>query len=501
MIRILIVEDEPPILRSILSAVRACGEEYRVESTAFNGKAAWDYLCTQQNAGTSIDLVITDIRMPLMSGLELAENIYSGMPETKVVVLSGYEDFSYVQRALRSKVLDYLTKPVFPEALRKVLEQVDAETARRKEEEYTSMLREATENRAIPENESKKYALFLLCAGAFPLTPDDSFLPGRQIWLTQDLQALLKPWLPVGESYFCFEGKTACEQMLVVETSTLSHINDIKWNLFSICEKLPLFTSCIYSHKLYHVQEFNDTFASMRVKLQKEILLLKMSFLEDIQPMMPAAPLPVPLREALLDALHSGNRTVLGNTLRACVDSLIASDTTQAQALHFFKDILRELQQILHLSDNDVIAYSYDIDEAVSNAESPAGFCESLRQIFTLVLEKRAEKSSEPPVIAEIEKYLKQHYAEDMTNTSLAAVFGFVPSYLSSLFRRYREISPSEYLTRYRIRLAIEYIHDHPEARLKEAAVSVGIRDPYYFSKLFKKVTGLCPSEYFSQIS
>ena len=77
------------------------------------------------------DVVITDICMPFVDGLELARNIYEKFPDTIVVVLTGFSEFSYAQKAIRYHVHDYLLKPVSPKEFDQLLENLSAELSRR----------------------------------------------------------------------------------------------------------------------------------------------------------------------------------------------------------------------------------------------------------------------------------------------------------------------------------------------------------------------------------
>lgn len=112
MYKLLIVEDEPPIMRSIKHTFESASNGMWAIETAMNGKQAQAMLEKE-----SFDVVVTDIKMPIMSGIELAEWIYDNRLDTFVVILSGYSDFEYTRKALEYRVFDYLLKPVSLEAI------------------------------------------------------------------------------------------------------------------------------------------------------------------------------------------------------------------------------------------------------------------------------------------------------------------------------------------------------------------------------------------------
>lgn len=105
--QLLIVDDEVPIRKALASYIP--WEEYNctVYDTASNGKEAIKKL-----EAHPVDLVITDVKMPLIDGIELSKYIYDNYPDTLVIILSGYAEFEYAQSAMRYHVSEYLLKPV-----------------------------------------------------------------------------------------------------------------------------------------------------------------------------------------------------------------------------------------------------------------------------------------------------------------------------------------------------------------------------------------------------
>lgn len=69
-------------------------------------------------------MIVTDVRMPIMDGIELVETVIRDMPEVYSVIVSGYQDFEYVKKAIQSGVCDYILKPVMPNAMRETLEKI-----------------------------------------------------------------------------------------------------------------------------------------------------------------------------------------------------------------------------------------------------------------------------------------------------------------------------------------------------------------------------------------
>ena len=91
----------------IKSTLESVDSDFKVTECCINGKNAVEKLKNED-----FDIVITDIKMPIMTGIELAGWIYQNKPDTKVIIVSGYSDFEYARKALEYKVFDYLLKPI-----------------------------------------------------------------------------------------------------------------------------------------------------------------------------------------------------------------------------------------------------------------------------------------------------------------------------------------------------------------------------------------------------
>ncbi|MEH7380458.1 response regulator [Bacillus sp. JJ1533] len=116
MHQILLVEDERWIRTGIRKTVEKTGLPFQVVHEATNGLEAYDWL-TQNK----VDLVLTDIRMPAMDGIELIKEVRRREMEIDIIIISGHDDFAYTQQAIRHGAFDYLLKPVEKEGMNETL--------------------------------------------------------------------------------------------------------------------------------------------------------------------------------------------------------------------------------------------------------------------------------------------------------------------------------------------------------------------------------------------
>ncbi|WP_135555398.1 response regulator transcription factor [Paenibacillus cymbidii] len=99
-------------------------------------------------------------------------------------------------------------------------------------------------------------------------------------------------------------------------------------------------------------------------------------------------------------------------------------------------------------------------------------------------------------IVQTVERYLEQHYRSAVSHQTLEAEFGLVGSYINKLFKKHKGSTLMDYLAQYRIEQAKILLKEKPTLMLKEVASLVGFDDPLYFSRVFRKITGISPSEF-----
>ena len=173
MFKVLIAEDEPPIMRMIKSTLESVDSDFKVTECCINGKNAVEKLKNED-----LDIVITDIKMPIMTGIELAGWIYQNKPDTKVIIVSGYSDFEYARKALEYKVFDYLLKPISKDKVSELTQRIKSEIA--------------DKNKMFDENNT---IVILACAGAYLLYGSEVLLPGERFWTDSGIVGFLVNFL------------------------------------------------------------------------------------------------------------------------------------------------------------------------------------------------------------------------------------------------------------------------------------------------------------------
>lgn len=245
MITMLIVEDEPAIARAIKKLIHSLTSDFMVQGIANNGKEA-----LEQVKILHPDVIITDIRMPVMDGIEFMTILREMGEEEKLIVLSGCEEFDYVKQAMKARAMDYLLKPVIPDELIELLDKIRVELKEKKQrwllrELYTSDISEE----GIKPGDKYLAAIFF---GSVPMIEDRSMLPGAYCWnslnYAEELERILKDITSDDTVMWNFVGKTAVERVIILEKISNEDVEMFWHRVFEDLKKrLQLPFSVVYN--------------------------------------------------------------------------------------------------------------------------------------------------------------------------------------------------------------------------------------------------------------
>lgn len=507
MIRVMIVEDEPPIMRVISKFVESFSDEFKVTATAMNGKKALEILETEE-----VDVVFTDIKMPVMGGLKLTEHIRERWPEMIIIIISGFQDFEYARTALKFQVYDYLLKPIAEDNIHTVLKKVEGVlSVKDKEKQRQKIINLINENHN--ENPAEKtdnhqepgYAVILICVGPYPLIPNDSMIPAKSIWEEVNIEEKLTEILLSEENMMCFNGKSAAEMAVVFEAEDEKRIVQAVGELAEMLQSsssLPV--TLVTTHQITKLSNVGEVLKALREKLYIRIKLFASQVVwlddkEEKENNTLGAVLDTKLIAETIYSASRGESSQLSSYVHTALIKLTEAGFTQLQIVSFFNTVLSTIYLQSQSVNKDTSMLKMDLDIALSNAAD----AESLaKEISFMILEasgakgQSVDKNNITDIAQTIEEYLQNNYKESITTNMLSKKFGFVPSYISKLFRAYKGMSPSEYLTYYRIEKSKQMMLSNPDLLWKEVARMVGFNDQYHFSKTFKKQTGIWPTEY-----
>ncbi|MFD0670915.1 response regulator [Cohnella sp. GCM10027633] len=509
MIRVLVAEDEMPILNSIKMGIEMTNPLFRVVATAYNGEEAVSLLRT-----VDIDVVFTDIRMPVMDGIGLIAHLKEAYPTIVPVIVSGYQEFEYAKKAMNMNVFDYLLKPLSLSELQKVLSNIADQIDSRNQAEMNRYMEEILTNeggarRAPPPRllEEGLYGVMLLCAGSFPSYSLEDYNPVTEQWSRFDLLGICGESLDDERNFWILDGKSDSEKVVIYRyvAEPLSHRLKACAEALLIRWATDIGTSItIGISSELTIGDVHANAQMLRARLYK-IISIGVSQVFTLSQSVDAATdipkLDTLTEKKLLLALQHNTFEPFLEVLRGLVEQWKSSKPRQYE-------VEKTLQQIAALClrslDTPSPYFSHPFESDIHQAVLYSGSYDQLYAYLSIVykmafaMKERTEDETDQSgqLMERLDEFLRKNLTEPINHQTLSEKFGLVPSYLSKLFVKYKGMSPAKYLVTLRMKHAKELMETQPKLLMKDIAALIGYQDPLYFSKLFKKETGVWPSEY-----
>ncbi len=514
MMKVFLVDDEIAIRENLRNSFPWEEKGYQLVGEAPDGEMALPML-----RDLNADILLTDIRMPFMDGIKLCEEVQRTMPWVERIILSGYDDFTYARKAISLGVKEYLLKPVTAAELEAALNRVSRQIEeKRRDRENLTALRErlSSGNQFLrdkllaslftDEGDSEDDAAMLrqmrelgvnLKAGCYAVI--DIAFPAegeKRISCRNALTSLAE--MSGGGVYVCGAPKGAralvlgdnpedTEERAYSFANSAMHLPELaqeKRLLISVGETVTDFRDIRQSMKgarhARHLQgpEANEERRIIGVN-ESNSLLQPLSETELS-----------PLYERLQYASEEEVEPILTEYTRS-LDPSLALGYLRVAGLLAARRIIQEGEGI----PKEVL--SDDVVEEALRTEGEEGFrllAELLRKAIAFRNRNRAGYGD--PTISRARAYLSEHYADP--NLMLQDVAGEVhlsQSHFSTVFAQETGLTFTQYLTALRIGKAKELL-EATEMRSSQIAQEVGYNDSHYFSYLFKKTTGMTPSEF-----
>src|SRR5690554_1425557 len=526
MAGILLVEDEDAIREKLMKNVDWSAHGFNPVLGAGNGLEALELL--QRH---SVEIMVTDIQMPKMNGIELIKALKDQGYRLKIIVISGFAEFEYARESITLNVSEYLLKPFATKRLLDVALKVQEEM--RKEQEEESELNELRSQ--IKENMvdlREKFLVDLL----------NGNLPGSELGSKLrffDLQEY------EGKSY-----QTVLMELHTGQAETTQEEDKYLLNLQFYRQADRVLAGSPYNHLLLNLgnhrivavffapdsalpMRLEEYLTELRDYFQKEVTFGVSNSYQGLQD------LSVAYREACVALqyryLHGWDRVYsikdlhldhpgYHKSLYLVYQNRIFDNLrigAHEQIHHDLKSLFAEMktsqlnpETIRIIGANLVLLACATLNELgynpeeiftggfpslseISHTESLNELEEVIGQFFTrinlLVGERR--DSTNKRMVDEIRRYLEDNYASEITLSAIADQYRISPGYLSLLFTEHTGNNFVDYLTERRIGKAKELLK-HTQLRIYEIAAAVGYNDPFYFSNCFKKLTHKTPSEY-----
>lgn len=521
----IVVEDEADVREAIISIVDWESQGFSVVGEAGNGQEALDLMQTLEP-----DLVITDIKMPFMNGIELATAIREINPVTKIVFLSGFNEFDYAISALKLNVIEYILKPVsrreLTETLGRIREKLeeekrqmrDIEQLRRRYDRDLTILKNAFLISLIKGNpnteeiaaKTEKYGLALRgeCFQLFTLSIDKTSLADSCIE-TDDMELLLisatEVACRVGEKYVGLENFIYEENVVVILSDTQKNIEDyanivireVRQHIRKYCG----FSVTIgVSRLFYSLSEANEAYADSISAIHYRLAAGgdKIIYISDFEREGDEYMLP----EAQGAAFHSLVKTGTAADVTAFLDELFEMLRESRASLRSYQLCIIELfSQLIKAAKSmpeevdfnvrDSLEYLSGLYKQDTVDDIKSWFEKQCHAVMGAIDKQR--RDSVQVTAEQALDYIEAHYADSkLSLKSLSEVLHMSPNYLSAIIKRAHGESFTNILVGVRMKHAYELLVS-TSMSVQEIAEATGYADRHYFSYCFKKYHDISP--------
>lgn len=511
MIKLLIVDDETTTRKGLKDCIPWLDIGVDEVTDAEDGQKALE-VATK----FSPDIVLTDVRMPKMNGIELATKLRAMHHLCKIIFLSGYSDKEYLLSAIHLQAVNYVEKPVNLDEIRQVIQQAVQLIHQEREKlriEKSNLCLELIKRGASHENIKRRLL-------------DMGLLPSEEAW-------------------------AACSLIKVGTTGQEGHsgLHEYKQSLFETierhCTKNQLYDLCTFkddNHILlivfgntYFIKKFQSTLMSIKEELSQWLekgfhfsvgLGQTVHSLESIPDSYQGAVL------ALQNVFFEGYNHILTyqeqnsdcyDFSQQSIQPFVKAITTgcKNQANLFIKSIVSDVRHRPNTLINHIKNFFFNLLMTLSKLSEDRGIellpladkkeffweiiskAETLSEIEAYLLEKidvyfkaLEEKESRNSIVYSVMKYIQENYHQvNLSIKNLSDYAYLTPNYLCLLFKKEVGKTINQYITEIRMEKAKELLKNR-KVKLYEVSNSVGFSDANYFAKLFKKMEGLNPSEY-----
>ena len=515
MYRVIIVDDEPMIRRGLRETIEWDALGLEVAGEAANGIEALKLI-----RAIRPEILITDIRMPEMDGLQLVQEVKKLDFDLKITILSGYSDYSYLKTAIQLGVDNYLLKPIDNDELisnlKNAVSEIEKEAAIDLHiRQGSELLRSNTLRRLVAGNisldELKEKADFLNLSILAVRYMCAVCSLSRQIPADRREQLFRSMMNSVGDSFpggrlFAFIDGDGSLALLAACDGAPKDETGLKGALDAIVARAAgqddLALMIGVGQPVEHVSEIPDSYQSAKGSLEYGAIMKNSGVIW--YDSVPEASLPVRAfdridLEKLKGFIRRGQREAMQTYLDDELDDLIAQ----------YAPSIKQVQNLLMHIAVRVTDCFREIYGSMNAFREPEHF--DFAQLFTLrrfsdmrqwlyklfdelFSQNEAVMGKGSSLVGMAVAYIAEHYREGVTLKQVAADCHINTSYLGQIFRKETGSAFTDYVNTLRIQEA-QRLLANPTLKVYEVAERVGFTDYHYFLKIFKKVTGFTPKD------
>ncbi len=529
---IILVDDEEEVRKSIIKKIDWQEAGFRVIGDAENGEDAMEKIEFLEP-----DVVLTDIRMPYMDGLALAEKIRQKYPSMKVLIFSGYDDFEYAQRAIKLNVTEYILKPVNVEELTSILKKIrsnlnqeieEKRNLNRLRENYRKSLpiiREQFFNDLVHKNLSKElaeqklreYDVPVLGARKWILAAIDVergdmeenlSLHNEEELIPISVMQIVKEKLQGYCRFAIFQSSSEADMVAVAaldENNSTTGLIDV---LGDICKEtkriLEVPVTIGIGHSCTELSGLRESYQSSIDALGYKAIAGRGNtiYINDMEPVGNGKLEFDSMTEAdLISAIKFGPAEKIQAAVYRIMEKMESAKVHSRQQQVYMFGVVNSVLQMIRQYDltlEDILGGELVYMEILGNFQKKEEFGQWLLKTgekMNQVINQERDMTARQ-VIQEAKQYILDHYQDpDLSVEMICRHLHMSPAYFSTMFKKETGQTYIAYLTDLRLNKAVELLNKTDDKTYVIAA-KVGYPEQNYFSYVFKKKFGVSPTKF-----
>lgn len=521
--KVAIADDEDIMREGLANLVDWEAMGFELVAQFEDGKEALQYI-----KDYPVDIVFTDIKMTVVSGLELARYVHENKLPIKVVLVSGYKDFEYARQAVRFNVVDYIIKPIsikeIKEIFRKIKSELDECRKSREKElengekylEMISVLKEQFINDLVlgafrsREEIEKRVGLLGLNidvgksrCGLVQIHVENyrPLLNERWKYGEEGIHTAIQNLILSEDSslfYYMFYKEAGSLQVLAVdsvESGENEFRNKLNGNMNRCKENIKEVLEAEVSVEIGDIYDNLHSFATAASSRSRWFASERSgSGKGEKKEYLNRA---LDKQKLLMSHMNDGDFETVKAIFEGLAEELKAVDigfarSFTANLFELILDKLKENEEIIYTAVTSLFSYE-DIHKLI-NVEDIKQFGLTMLEKMTGLLGKNAALT-QGNVVARAKQYIQREYFKDITLNEVANYVFLNPAYLSRLFKEQTGENFVDYLIQVRMKAAGELLKN-PGFKVYEVGSMIGYSSTKYFFRIFKKVYGCTPNEY-----
>ncbi len=541
MIKVFLVEDEFAIREGIKKTINWERDGFELVGEAGDGEMAYPKILK-----TEPDILITDIKMPFMDGLELSKLVKKELPNIKIVILSGFDDFEYAKEAISIGVEEYILKPVSEDSLMGELKKI-AERILEEKQEEESLAKYMEEREEVRILEQQKF-LHDMIDGR--ITVQESLTKGKELGIDiaaewydivlmqiipkeqaqselneysykkEEIYAKVKELDAKKEHVFlyeqagdvmCFlEKADTCEELqenidagvdelrqlvneypdMLLYLSIGKPVDRIRDVNLSYDDASRRFSERYMKEGSFVFSYFDKSEENVSKTQQKDNININNLDISKIS------------QRSTLNFLRNGSLPEVDDFVEDYFESM-GEEAIESFMLRQYVLLGSLLSAVSFLESigverSDISDYLGELNDTMNYTDSVERAGNYMKSLFARVIEYRNQMTGKKytEIIEKARNYIQENYQnEDMSLQSVASNVNVSSNHFSTIFRKETGETFIEYLTTVRMDKAKELLIC-TSMKTSEVGFEVGYKDPHYFSYIFKKIQGMSPKEY-----